>query len=453
MADHDQIVESFSELAERIRSKWVDYIPLDSTFTQRFGWQYSPLTPENVAYFADIISERIDIFFKTNTTSDEILTLWYDIGHQADSLSFDNFNSDPNGCFSATMNLLNWASSNLPPMLANVDWEAIESKEYLPRTLLNRLKGVEARVSNLNQRSDDLQESIRIIEDARHAADRLPTDIEELRKARDDIKIHLASVTKDKTEVSEAYETSKSIVEILETLRDRADALVKKCDESYRITTSAGLAGAFNERSKSLQITGWVWVGILIASLVLGSLIGAWRFSELMRLMGDGSTVRTSIVVLHFIGALMGVGAAIWIAWVSTKNVTQSFRLSEDYAFKSSISKAYEGYRREAIELDGDFAKQLFGSALTRLDEQPSRFIDMRDHASPFEALLDNKAFQELIKSVPEAGKWVTNSIADGKTAFGAVLGATGAFITRKRETDNVPDHQNNAEPKNIGTQ
>ncbi|NKB79869.1 hypothetical protein HED49_19580 [Ochrobactrum daejeonense] len=144
-------------------------------------------------------------------------------------------------------------------------------------------------------------------------------------------------------------------------------------------------------------------------------MIGAWRFSELMNLMGDGSTVRTSIVVLHFIGAFMGVGAAIWIAWVSTKNVTQSFRLSEDYAFKSSISKAYEGYRREAIELDGDFAKKLFGSALTRLDEQPSRFIDMRDHASPFEALLDNKAFQELIKSVPEAGKWVANTVADGK--------------------------------------
>ncbi|MBR7653468.1 hypothetical protein KCX83_14180 [Brucella oryzae] len=449
MADHDQIVESFSELAERIRSKWVHSIPLDSTFAQQFGRQYTPLTPENVAYFADAISERIDIFFKSNTHSDEILTLWYDIGHQADFLTFDDFSSDPNGCFSATMYLLNWASSNLPPILANVDWEAIENKEYLPRTLSNRLKGVETRVSNLNQRSEDLQESIRIIEDARTAADRLPTDIEELRKARDDIKIYLASVTKDKTEVSEAYETSKSIVKILETLRDRADALVKKCDESYRITTSAGLAGAFNERSNSLQKTGWVWVVILIASLILGSLIGAWRFSELMRLMGDGSTVRTSIVVLHFIGALMGVGAAIWIAWVSTKNVTQSFRLSEDYAFKSSISKAYEGYRREAIDLDGDFAKQLFGSALTRLDEQPSRFIDMRDHASPFEALLDNKAFQELIKSVPEAGKWVATSIADGKTAVGAVLGASSAFVTKKSETDKVPDHQQDAEPKN----
>ncbi|NKB79868.1 hypothetical protein HED49_19575 [Ochrobactrum daejeonense] len=227
MADHDQIVEAFSELAERIRSKWIHMIPINSTFTEKFGWQHSPLAPANVADFADSISDRIDLFFKSDAQSEETLTLWCDIGHQADLLTFDNFNSDAKSSFSSTMHFLNWVSSNLPPALANVDWEAIENKEYLPRTLSNRLKGVESRVSNLNQRSDDLQESIRIIEDARQAADRLPTDIEELRKAREDIKSYLASVTKDKTEISEANETSAHIVTVLEHLKDNAEALVK----------------------------------------------------------------------------------------------------------------------------------------------------------------------------------------------------------------------------------
>jgi hypothetical protein len=50
--------------------------------------------------------------------------------------------------------------------------------------------------------------------------------------------------------------------------------------------------------------------------------------------------------------SLLSIGAPIWLAWQATKQIGQRFRLSEDYAFKASISRAYEGFRREAARID-----------------------------------------------------------------------------------------------------
>lgn len=63
----------------------------------------------------------------------------------------------------------------------------------------------------------------------------------------------------------------------------------------------------------------------------------------------------------------------MWFAWLATKQIGQRFHLAEDYAFKASVAKAYEGYRKEAARIDPEFEARLFGSALTRLDEAPLR--------------------------------------------------------------------------------
>ena len=98
----------------------------------------------------------------------------------------------------------------------------------------------------------------------------------------------------------------------------------------------------------------------------------------------------------------LSVGAPIWFAWLATKQIGQRFRLSEDYAFKASISRAYEGYRREAARIGGsDMEEKLLASALSRLDELPLRLVETPSHGSPLHELLSSESVKKALGTVP----------------------------------------------------
>jgi hypothetical protein len=99
--------------------------------------------------------------------------------------------------------------------------------------------------------------------------------------------------------------------------------------------------------------------------------------------------------------AFVGVAGPIWLAWLSTKQIGQRFRLAEDYAFKASVAKAYEGYRKEAARLDVKLEARLFSSALTRLEEAPLRLVEGKTPGSPWHELFESEAFREALKVIP----------------------------------------------------
>ena len=77
------------------------------------------------------------------------------------------------------------------------------------------------------------------------------------------------------------------------------------------------------------------------------------------------------------------------------------------------MSKAYEGYRREALQLDEDFQKRLFSTALTRLDEQPLRFVETETHGSPWHELLSSEIVKEALRIAPELAGQFTQQARD----------------------------------------
>lgn len=99
--------------------------------------------------------------------------------------------------------------------------------------------------------------------------------------------------------------------------------------------------------------------------------------------------------------SLLSVGAPLWFAWLATKQIGQRFKLAEDYGFKASVAKAYEGYRKEAARIDEAFEARLFASALTRLEEAPLRLVGNTEHGSPWHELISSDAFQEALKFIP----------------------------------------------------
>lgn len=104
---------------------------------------------------------------------------------------------------------------------------------------------------------------------------------------------------------------------------------------------------------------------------------------------------------INFIMAILSIGAPVWFSWLATKQIGQRFKLSEDYAFKASVSRAYEGFRKETARFDKDMEAKLLNSALTRLDELPLRLIETESHGSPWHELVSSNVVKQAISKIP----------------------------------------------------
>lgn len=309
--------------------------------------------------------------------------------------------------------------------------EEIAKARASAKTATNRLRALEVRLGDLEPRSLSLDEMVGRIEKANAAADQLPVDLEALRDARKTIEDLLAAVKADRLKVGGLASGADTDKATMVARVSEAEDIVARCSAAYAATTSHGLAAAFAERSNALGKSMWVWVGGLVIALGLGSWIGSAQlrsFSEVIKQPDSNSAV----AVINLVLALLSVGATVWFSWLATKQIGQRFRLAEDYAFKASVSRAYEGYRREAANIDEEFVSRLFSSALSRLDEQPLRLVETTTHGSPWHELASSDLIRRATESVPEFAASVTQLARNG---LGALRSADKAVAVAKAPT------------------
>ena len=162
---------------------------------------------------------------------------------------------------------------------------------------------------------------------------------------------------------------------------------IKNADETMALATTVGLAGAFHDRANKLNISIRCWVVLLVVALIIGGGVGYFKTQSFIELIKDAKATK-EVIWIYALLAFASFGAPLWFAWLATKQIGQRFKLAEDYAFKASVAKAYEGYKTEAARLDKDFEARLFSSALTRLEEAPLRFMNNTEHSSPLHELM-----------------------------------------------------------------
>lgn len=306
-----------------------------------------------------------------------------------------------------------------------------ESAEKL-RRLAIQLRGLESRLHGLEPRTATLSTMVERIERAYEAAYQLPTDLESLSEARLTIAQLMQGAKDDQGQVAKFLEASKESDEKLSKSALEATSVLERCETAYSAATSVGLAAAFSERSDTLSNSMWVWVAGLVVALGAGSYFGSHQLhalSESIKLP-DSST---PVVVLNLLLSLLSVGAPVWFAWLATKQIGQRFRLAEDYAFKASISRAYEGFRREAARFDRDMEAKLLSSALARLDELPLRLVETETHGSPWHELLSSDTIKEAIKVVPGFTEQV-RGLAERAIAVAASIKAAPAAAAAATE-------------------
>lgn len=268
------------------------------------------------------------------------------------------------------------------------------------RRLTNQVRSLEARLKDLEPRTTSLTTMVSRIENAHDTADQLPTDLASLIEARQKLEGLVQDATKDHRHIEELRGKADDLDNRLRRSTEDANSVLERCETAYSAATSVGLAAAFTERSEALSKSMWIWVGGLVVALVVGSYFGSSQLHTLSDLFKQPD-VTTSVVILNFMLSLLSVGAPVWFGWLATKQIGQRFRLAEDYAFKASVSRAYEGFRREAARIDKDMEARLLASALSRFDELPLRLVEADNHGSPWHELASSDLVKDAIRLVP----------------------------------------------------
>jgi len=235
-------------------------------------------------------------------------------------------------------------------------------------------------------------------------------------KDKEDESIASAAIAKDKEDeatgsanIAKTKETEAS-TSAKEAKRSAADAA-----EAHNLSTTTGLAGAFNLKAEEALIKmGYAGIALFVALTFVGA-IGYSKFDKASALITDliaNDKVLEAIAaqVLFF---LMGVAAPLWLAWMATKMISKYFQLSEDYSYKASLAKAYIGFKEQADGLDPIFEERLFAAAITQLDANPLRFFEESSHSgSPIQDLLQQPFMIAALKKDSfrsSISKWMNN--------------------------------------------
>lgn len=157
--------------------------------------------------------------------------------------------------------------------------------------------------------------------------------------------------------------------------------------------TNASLAGAFESfrsqteglKKESEKYFFWTIVALVIA-IILPYIpyLKAWMF------VSDN-------VYIELLKRVLFTGPLVWLAYYQAKKTNQYFRLEQEYAHKAVVSRSFEGYKSQVLELYKDnpasqemLQKLLVGSIET-ISKNPAEVLNNSKGSShPFEDIKEN---------------------------------------------------------------
>ena len=398
------ITEALTRLGDAVKASNTS----NTTLRQNNGWNFPNLTAANIAKLAYSLRDRIARIDPATVDSKFNVDAYATrIDEETANLPQYFWNGNGAEAFRAYTALLDWLEATFANLFViRTDWESLAKDEKMPGDLAKKTRALAARIKTVTASVSTLDDQVKAINAAHDAALSLPTDLETLNEAREAVAAMSKDAERDASTVAANADVVKQVMADLQQKKEEAVQLVKRTEDAYSAATTMGLGAAFETRARSLAWSMWVWVGGLLVALIAGSVIGWFRISLVEDLIKSNGSA-TAIWLNTFL-SFLSIAAPVWFAWIATKQIGQRFRLAEDYAFKASVAKAYEGYRREAASIDPSFAQRLFSSALDRLEEAPLRFVEHETHGSPWhEALKFGGKKAEKSEGVP-AGASIT---------------------------------------------
>lgn len=386
MPDATSVLNEISGALDAMATQAISMIGEDRSFMEMWGWNMPAM---NRHEFADLIRSPRELILNIDTTniSDADFQRLQAIPQRIQYVRDQCLPNLPGGNAQNVYVVVESLVQSLRAILdryaeAPLNLQAIEDKKLLPAQQLRTLRRYDAGIQRLGVESEELASKVSAINAAHEVAEALPADLQTLEDARrryEAAKNELESIAK-RAQASEA--SVDQIKTNLAAADEEARRVVERANAAYSAATTVGLGKAFAERAASLS-RSTVFLGVvLVIALAIGATITYFRVQRVQALIAQPN-IAFDILWLNVMLTALSVSAPVWLAWLVTRQIGQRFRLAEDYSYKATVARAYEGYRSEAAVIDQELVKKLFAIALDRVGEPPLRLVEKDSPGSP----------------------------------------------------------------------
>lgn len=140
--------------------------------------------------------------------------------------------------------------------------------------------------------------------------------------------------------------TTEAIEERVKVYHEKTQKIIEQNNEQtaeisrqLELATGAGLFAAFKKRKDELEIGQWIWLGILLVSILIFIGFSCWLVGEFQKI--DWNNVNWFVDIILKITASTPI---LYLVAFVTDRYAKERRLLEEYAFKSTISLALKPY-------------------------------------------------------------------------------------------------------------
>ncbi len=146
------------------------------------------------------------------------------------------------------------------------------------------------------------------------------------------------------------------------------------------------MAGSFYTRKEELKLTlrFWQWATILsIIGLIAGAI---WVVKPIIENPGNFTT-------MAYLARIPILAALVWLGWFCSKQYGYTTRIREDYSYKYAISMAFEGYKKQANNVNEDLLNNLLELTINSVGKSPVTIYDTKNnHGTPMNEIVDKLA-------------------------------------------------------------
>lgn len=161
---------------------------------------------------------------------------------------------------------------------------------------------------------------------------------------------------------------------LLGTCKELNEEITKTLEAANRV----GMAGSFNLRKEELKASLGLWALCFVSSIGVILVIGLWMIYPYL-----GETALE--MKMDDVGLkLIVVAPLVWLTWMSARQYGYISKIREDYSFKYATAMAFEGYKKQAQEINEELLNKLLKQAIETVGQNPIRLFSSQDvHASP----------------------------------------------------------------------
>ncbi len=215
--------------------------------------------------------------------------------------------------------------------------ELVASLENHNSEFTDSINTISARLTTARENSDE-------IETLKQTAEETNSEIQDLKTTTNAEFQAIKLLSEQSSEISEAISAQESK---LKDLSNNAENLKQTIEDLLPGAASAGLASAFKERKDSFVWPKRIWGGTFVVSII--ALLAVAYFDPVTF---EKATIDTNSIFQYFLVRLPFAIPIVWLAIYAGRRHSQALRLEEDYAHKEALSKSFEGYKTQLIDIE-----------------------------------------------------------------------------------------------------